>query len=210
MNSSESDDAVAWQVVRELVDNHLEPAWEGYDEIREAEWLLHTGKYAAAEPLFQSGIRKLQQARARLDEEGLSLISSLGNSDAAPGRVLGFARLEFDQHIKSAEIGYQIVREEREKGRDEMPAEERYSEILRAKSARMTVFWFWSACVVLLSLGFSGGAYFISPWLVLLPVAVCAVVVFLLFVQMALWIEHLIPLADTEMQEFAKRDGWWS
>jgi hypothetical protein len=50
----------------------------------------------------------------------------------------------------------------------------------------------------------------LSAWLIAVPVALCAVVVFFAFLQMAFGIEHLIHLGDTELQEFARKYGWWT
>ncbi|MDA2935538.1 hypothetical protein MYX82_14560 [Acidobacteria bacterium AH-259-D05] len=202
-----SDDPAAWGVVRELMDNQLDLNGEAYEELVDARYLLRTGKYSDAEPLFTSGIEKLNRVRELLSQEGESLVVGLCGKDVDPQKVLRFARWELDGDIEYAEEGYRQVRTARNRGIDQIPPEERYREILRLKKRLTYDFLLWSIIWTAGAVGVGIWAYSVTPWLLIITIGTYLVLVAVFYLRFAFAVEHLI-FGDGEMQEFARRDGW--
>ena len=202
------EDPAAWDIVRELMDNQIDLNGQAYSELVDARYLLHIEKYSDAEPLFISGIEKLHGVRELLSQEGESLVAKVCPKDVNPQTVLRFARGELDEDIEYAEEGYSQVRAARDQGIDQIPAEERYRRVLREKKRLLYEFVLSLFVSTVGAVVIGLWAHSVTPWLLVIPIVGYLALVVVFFFRWAFGVEYLV-FGDGEIEEFARRDGWW-
>ena len=205
-------------IYRDLVDNKLEPAAEGWGDVIFAGMSLREGKLAEAELQYLSGMESLKIARERLDEEGKDLIAQLLHNFSQkaeqqqehpdPDKVLALAVQELEEDILLAEEGYRKARLKQEEFGSEIPAEERYKEVkgwYRSMNLRFAII---ATILSILAVAVGASLFFIYAWLIVIPLALWAIAMFLTFISWGLQGESLLASLDSELREFAHRDGW--
>jgi hypothetical protein len=179
--------------------------------------LLNKGKLAEAESQYLSCIEDLKSAREQVISDGKGLIENLIRSltqDAAhyehpnPDTVLTLAIQIIDADISSAQEGLDEARIKREEFGDEVPAEVRYQEVKGWNRSINLRFAAITTVVSVLTFALGAWLFLILAWLIALPILLWAIVIFLYYVKWALARESLLASMDTELREFAYRDGW--
>ncbi len=202
------EDPAAWGIVRELMDNNIDLNGQARYDLDEAQTFLQIENYSDAEPFLIAGIEKLHQVRELLSQEGESLVAKVCPKDVNPETVLRFARWELEEDIEGAEWNYSEVRRARDQGIDQIPAEERYRRVLREKKRLLYEFVLSLFVSTVGAVVIGLWAHSVTPWLLVIPIVGYLALVVFLFLRWAFAVEYLV-FGDGELEEFARRDGWW-
>ena len=178
------------------------------DEIDDGFYYLNTRKYAVAEPLFLSGIDKLEKMLDQLEFNEESLLAKMKTTGFNEDYVFSDVYDHYYDELDIARNGLKAVQAKLAQGIDEKPVEQAYQEVLQKRKGLFIDFWILTGVIIISTVLASVWLFNFFSFLVIVPIFVGAVVFFLLYFWVMQRLESLINYSDTELIDRAKQDGY--